>query len=66
MECPAKDETGAVTVRDPRGQRLKVPCWMLREEAAQVALSTGSVVAVTALLSICSMIEAFQTTQKQS
>ena len=37
---------GAVTVLEPTGQRLKIPCWMLSPAAAQVRLAerAGSVV----------------------
>jgi hypothetical protein len=39
-----------VTVEDPRGNRLKVPSWMLVPEAAKIALSTDATVSARALL----------------
>jgi hypothetical protein len=41
---------GAVTVKDLRGNRLKVPSWMLVPEAAKIAVSTDPTVSARALL----------------
>ena len=41
---------GAVTVEDPRGNRLKVPSWMLVPEAEKIALSTDPTLSARALL----------------
>ncbi len=50
---------------DSMHMRLKVPCWMLREEAAQFALSSQqAVLSATALLEVYGLIESFPAGQK--
>ena len=39
-----------MTVEDPRGNRLKVPSWMLVPEAAKIAVSTDPTLSARALL----------------
>ncbi len=50
---------GAVTVVDPTGQRLKIPCWMLSPAAAQVRLAEQAEVDVRALLWLADLVAPF-------
>lgn len=51
---------GAVTVRDPEGKRLKVPSWMLDEDASRVQLANQVVISVAALQALDELIRLHQ------
>jgi len=56
---PQKRE-GAVTVRDPGGKRLKVPSWMLDDDASRVQLANQVTISLAALQALDELIRLHQ------
>ena len=58
ISTPRSANGGAVTVADPTGRRLKIPCWMLSAEAGELGLTAQAVVGVRALLNLAELLKA--------
>ena len=55
----AQDRDGAVTVKDPAGNRLKIPMWMLAPDAGRFKLSPQATLSVSALLLLLELLHPF-------
>ena len=51
---------GAVTVRGPGGKRLKIPTWMLEEDASRVQLANQAVISAAALQALDELLNQLQ------
>ena len=58
VSTPRSADGGAVTVADPTGRRLKIPCWMLSTEAGELGLTAQAEVGVRALLNLAELLKA--------
>ena len=58
ISTPRSADGGAVTVVDPTGRRLKIPCWMLSAEAGELGLTAQAMVGVRALLNLAELLKA--------
>jgi hypothetical protein len=55
--CKPKSGVGAITVIDPQGTRLKIPSWMVSEQASEYELSESAEICIRALISLANFLE---------
>lgn len=57
MATGSRRADGAATVVDPSGRQMKIPCWMLSPDAAEVELSTRAEICARALVALADLLE---------